>query len=210
MHFRFLILDLEIEAVVCISDSAACANSLIVGLINTKSVPVPTFYWNRFTSWRDRNFDVDLVRLTDDNGPEISDLDQGCITEEFLSKRKKALARRNTLITVERYLQIPLLNSVDYFDDSVNFYIKNELDNSNPDNCKYSAGIVEYADMLSIDQDQAFGELKFLFETQCRLKIKNLAVYKKYTERINQSINQFELDQCLEDFFKDCFLNARF
>jgi len=210
MNFRFLILDLEIEAVVCITDSAACANSLITGLLNTKSVPVPTYYWNRFPDWKDKNFDVDFIKLTDDTGPEISNLDRNLITGEFLSKRKKAISRRNVLMTVERYLEIPLLNSVDYFDNSINFYIKSELDGSSPEQSKYSAGIIEYADMLSIAPDQAFNELKFLFETQSRLKIKNLAVYKKYSERINQSKDQSELDQFLKDFYKDCFLNARF
>jgi hypothetical protein len=210
MNFRFLILDLEIEGVVCITDSASCANSLIVGLINTKSVPVPAYYWTRFPKWKDKNFDENFIRLTDDTGPEISDLNQNLIKEEFLSKRKKAIARRNTLMTIERYLEIPLLNSVNYFDNSINFYIKNELDNSNPDQFKFSAGIIEYADMLSITPDRAFDELKFLFETQSRLKIKNLAVYKKYSEKINQSNDQSELDQCLKDFYKDCFLNARF
>jgi hypothetical protein len=210
MNFRFLILDLEIEAVVCITDSAACANSLISGLVNTKSVPVPVYYWNRFPGWKDKNFDTDYVKLTDDTGPEISELDKNLITEKFLSKRKISISRRNTLITVERYLEIPLLNSVDYFDNSINFYIKNELDSSSPADSKYSAGIIEYADMLAISPDRAFNELEFLFETQSRLRIRNLAVYKKYSEKINQSNEQSELDQCLKDFYKDCFLNARF
>lgn len=210
MNFRFLILDLEIEAVVCITDSAACANSLISGLTNTKSVPVPTYYWNRFPGWKDKNFDVDFVKLTDDAGPEIKDLDKKLITEEFLSKRKKSILRRNTLITIERYLEIPLLNSVDYFDSFINFYIKNELENSDPKDSKYSAAVLEYADMLSISPDRAFNELEFMFETQSRLRIRNLAVYKKYSEKVNRSNDQSELDQCLKDFYKDCFLNARF
>lgn len=210
MNFKFLILDLEIEAVVCITDSVACSNSLISGLVNTKSVPVPVYYWNRFPGWKDKNFDIDFVKLTDDAGPEISVLDKNLITEDFISKRKIAISRRNTLITIERYLEIPLLNSIDYFDNSVNFYIKNELDKCDLERSIYSPGVVEYAGMLSIPPERAFNELEFLFETQSRLRLRNLAVYKKYSERINQAVNRLELDQCLKDFYKDCFLNARF
>ena len=86
MLFRFLILDLEIEAVICQTDSASCANHLTRGLVNTKSVPVPIYYWNRFPFWRDKNFDNDLIKLTDDNGPRLFQLDSKLITDNFIKK----------------------------------------------------------------------------------------------------------------------------
>lgn len=210
MNFRFLILDLEIESVICITDSVSCANWLIKGLHNTKSVPVPYFYWNRYQDWRSKDFDNDHIKLTDDNGPQITTLPEHLITETYLEKRKLAITRRNALITIERYLHISLLNCQDHFDPDMTNHIFFAINNSDPLKNKYDRGIEEYSEYLGISCDSAYNELLMIYQSQNRIKLRNLAMYQKYGEKINLSSDESQMKTCLNDFYKDCFINARF
>lgn len=204
MLFRYFVVDLENDAVLCLTDSAACANSLVRGLLNAKMIPVPQYFWLRDPNWRDRRYDVDYLKLTDTDGPILTDLPEHLVNEEYIRKRYVVQLRRNYLIRIERFLEVPIQTNVTYFDQTVFSYLETCLRDQN------HPALLEYAEYSGIPVERAIDEIRFLIDTQGRLKVRNMAAYSRYVEKVNKLFSESDLEKCMEEFFADAFLNARF
>lgn len=209
MQFKFLLVDIETMGILCNTDSIGAANSIAQGIFNVKVSVIPMYvFWTR-PSWRDFNFDIDFLKFDDTNGPEIAPLDGHLITDKFINKRKLSILRRKFLIRLEGSLNIVMYKTTVGFDANTFSYIENQLLQSDSKKNFYPDSILEYAQYLGIEKNQAYDELKMLTESQGRMKLRLFACYTKYSNKINQCELEEDMAAVYQEAVKDIFINAR-
>jgi len=118
----------------------------------------------------------------------------------FVEKRKRAQLIAPIVTRLITVIYSRLLNGrlneigIDIYDT-----LALEIINSNPEENKYSPGILEYAVTLGITSGQAYTEIKLECETFNSIKMRAYAVSKKYQTLIRQVTTQEQADQLMSE-----------
>ena len=132
MQFKFLLVDIETSGILCSTESSAAANSIAQGIFNVKVSVVPMYVFWTNLKWKDLNFDSNFLIYDDTNGPDIAQMAQHLITENFIQKRNLSILRRKFLIKLEGSLNITL------FKTSIGFDLTYLIST----NCSYFAALI--------------------------------------------------------------------
>ena len=210
MQFKFLLVDIETSGILCSTESSAAANSIAQGIFNVKVSVVPMYVFWTNLKWKDLNFDSNFLIYDDTNGPDIAQMAQHLITENFIQKRNLSILRRKFLIKLEGSLNITLFKTSIGFDSTTISYIDNQLLQCDPSKNYYVDAIKEYSQYTAVTEERAYDELKMLAESQGRMKLRLFACYNKYSNKINLSDTEEEMNYVYREAMVDIFINARF
>jgi hypothetical protein len=121
------------------------------------------------------------------------------INETFLFKQKKAeliyplVSRLTTAIIEQSFKHLPQF----YFpiDDTLAY----QLVECDPENNKYSVGVVRYAQTVGMSNEEAYKELSLEVDTIHSIKFRAYANVKKYENLIREVSTQEHADMLLEE-----------
>jgi hypothetical protein len=130
------------------------------------------------------NYQVKIGQVATEVIPMLDKL----VTDEWLAKRRLALAKRKSLISWEYLCRISTSSNNDYFGWTylMPFLIR-ELDKCNINDNVYSQAILDWAEIQEITPQAAFNELEMKMQGIGLSYMRNYAFYNKYARLITMS-----------------------
>ena len=192
-----LVVDLENGAVLCRPQSTSAARGVIKGIQNTS---VCTLASSLAWKWREyKDFDFNKDDLVWSVGGKIMPMPDHLKTDDFYAKKTLAQERAKYIYALEVYFQMYLTRVVDFYDQATEAYIISELDQCNPLANYYTYGIQEYARVLDIHPETAYKEFKLRYDTQMLARMRNLAMFQKHLDLMNQCTTKEQLQDALKN-----------
>lgn len=200
MEGMHLVVDHETHAVLAIPKTESVAASVSAGILNTFTTNIPS----ELTLVKARilkNVDLanDSLQLTYDRDENdkiiyLQKLPENLQTEEYARKRSLAKLRATYIYYQESYYRHYLARSIIAPSFRGMFpSICYEILNSNDEEGNYSAGLLEYAEILNLTPQEAFHELKLMTESSSIINMKYLAWYRKNVDAINTLHTEAEM-----------------
>lgn len=192
-----LVVDLENGAVLCRPQSTSTARGVIKGIQNTSVCTLASSL-----TWKAREykgFDFNKDDLVWSVGGNIKPMPDHLKTDDFYAKKQLAQERAKYIYALEVYFQMYLTRVVDFYDQATETYIISELDQCNPLANYYTYGIQEYARVLDIHPETAYKEFKLRYDTQMLARMRNLAMFQKHLDLMNQCTTKEQLQDALKN-----------
>lgn len=164
-------------------------NSSLIAIANV--LPWRQKDYSQFDLWRD-----DLVWAV---GGKVDAMPEHLKTPEMYAKKKLAYLRQTYLYALEVFFQMYLGRTVDNYDQGLDAYIINEVEQCNPLAGYYTYALQEYARIIGIHPETAYNELKLRYDTQCLARIRNFALYSKWVDLMNACETKEQLQKALKD-----------
>jgi hypothetical protein len=192
-----LVVDLSNGVVLTAAKSASSARAVSKGIDNTNVVTLPNIL-----PWRKKEYDIydfrkdDLVWAV---GGKIDLMPSHLKTKEVYAKKELATLREIYLHALEVFFQMYLTRTIDNYDQGLDGYITNELEQCNPLADYYTYAIQEYARITGVHPSTAYNEFKLRYETQSLARIRNFALYTKWVDIMNECVDKEQLQKALKD-----------
>jgi len=192
-----LVVDLENGAVLCRPKYTSVAKGVTKGIDNTTVVTLASNLQWKIKEYSPFDFDKD--DLVWSVGGVIALMPDHLKTDAYRAKKKLAQERARYITALEAYFQMYLTRVVDFYDQATEAYIISELEQCNPLANYYTYGITEYARVLDIHPETAYKEFKLRYDTQMLVRLRNLAMYQKHLDLMNQCNTREELQDALKN-----------
>jgi hypothetical protein len=213
-QYLYLVIDQINKCVITNTNSAATANAVSNGILNSSPMvvwfPYIELNHNIIKSNSNENINYKLLRqfktkfsnagqsTSDSNMYEVVDqtpngrvfdliqMDQKLITREWIARRQLGNFRARLMIELETHCERYLARSVNFCGDEISLpYIQKQLELSNPDFNIYSPGIQEWADIVEMPVEVAYQELKMKFDSSSISVMRVHAIWSKFVNKFN-------------------------
>jgi hypothetical protein len=202
-HF---VVDLENGAILTPVRSVSAGKATQEGIPNSSLIAIANVL-----SWRQKDyskFDLYKDDLVWAVGGILDYMPEHLKTPEMYAKKELASLRHIYLYALEVFYQMYLGRTVDNYDQGLDAYINNEMEQCNPLAGYYTYAIKEYARILDIHPETAYNEFKLRYDTQCLARIRNFALYTKWIEIMNTCNTKEQLQKALKDANADIWGKA--
>ncbi len=224
-QYLFLVVDQETFGVVTRCPTISIANAVSKGMLNTS--PMVIFYpyvgiaggINTYRENLSTNYQVirrgskivntgfissecNVAKIVEETPSkrffDLIDLPKELVTNEWIEKRKLGNARADALMVLEQRCERYLSRVKHFIGDEIflNFLSK-ELIQCNPSTNSYTPSLIEWADINNKLPCDAYQELTMYYESASISVMRIHALWTKYSEIINSTTNQAEMDDAL-------------
>ena len=152
-----------------------------------------------------KNFRYINFTLTRPGQINRSEVDE-CQT--FKEEKEKAKIRAHYIRQIKNKLHNHLIKTREYDPGEIHQVIIYELQKCNPSEDFYSPAIIEYASLYQVPNEVAYQELLMKIESVNMVKIRNKALFDKYSLKISKLKNAEEGEQCFKEFVNDLWRKA--
>lgn len=201
-----LIIEMGHSSVLCKARSATSATATVKGLFNTTArllpVEIRQFSHLKNTMWNSEHYTLEV------NG-EISPLADHLITEDYLELKNLSIMRNDFHWLLETRLQEGINRIYDYYDSNLESFLISELANCNIETNYFTDSIHEYASIAEVDVYTVYQELSMRTKTAGLIRLRNKAIYDKYTRIINTATTKDELMKIYADALNDAYKKHR-
>jgi hypothetical protein len=224
-QYLFLVVDQETFGVVTRCPTISIANAVSKGLVNTS--PMVVFYPHfgivgGINAYRDNvNTNYQLVRrgskivntgfissecnvakIVEETPSkkffDLVDLPKELVTEQWLAKRKLGNARADSLMVLEQRCERYLSRVKHFIGDEIFLnFLSRDLVKCNPTIDSYTPSIIEWADIANRTPAEAYQELTMYYESASISLMRIHALWTKYSEIINSTVDQTQMEDAL-------------
>lgn len=203
-NWKYLVVDEATEGILISAPSLELAVHLAKGFINARVTLIP-LHREFFKKYIPFNFEDEHLGVTIYR--DVSQLEPAKVTSTYLAQRTLARARLKALESLQTYCFLGRIPATFGFTDEIAAEIDLELLRCRPTEGFFTPAIVEFAHLQHLSAETAYEELKMRVEGARLIKIRNFAVFDKYSRIINQS-QEHELDSHLAQVLDEVFLNS--
>lgn len=194
------------SSVLCKARSATSATATVKGLFNTTArllpVDVRQFSHLKNIAWDSEHYILEI-------NSEITPLANHLITEEYLELKNLSIMRNEFHWVLETRLQEGINRVYDYYDSSLESFLISELDKCNVEANYFTDSIYEYAAIAEVDVATVYQELSMRTKTAGLIRLRNKAIYDKYTRLINTATTKDGLMKIYADALNDAYTKHR-
>lgn len=200
----YLLLDLHNGGVLYAAKDREMLAGLLACLRDTISFPLFSEIWPR--QYSAYNFEDEMLFLSPQDR-RFYPMPTNLVTEHFLARRKVAAAKATYIRGLQLLCQAARDTTTLGVPDVIYSDLEAELRNSDSAKGIYTPAIEEYAALLNVSPEACVHELRMKVESGRLIRIRNLAIYQKYLDRIAASSIE-DLKTFFDDLNKELFLNS--
>jgi len=192
-----IVVDLANGAVLAKVPSVSAAQNITKGIDNSNVITLPSVL-----PWRSKDykqFDFDKDDLVWSVGGNINFMPDHLKTKDYYAKKELAGLRCTYIYALEVFFQTYIARIVDSYDQGLDAYINNELEQCNPLAGYYTYAIKEYARIAGVHPETAYNEFKLRYDSQSLTRIRNLALYNKWVDIMNSCTEKDQFQKAIKD-----------
>jgi hypothetical protein len=204
----YAVFDTSTRIILVFPQSYTTAVYVSQGMLNTEPILIPTSLARVGNELKQFDLNVDVLKLTPKQGHWVSLVPDHLVNEQLIKQREIARLRSDYIYVLEQQFKIQNARSMLHFDEHVATYLLDEVNKSDPTTDLYSQGIIEYANIQSMEFKAAYQEVKFLLDSSGLIKIRNYAWFTEYVRKFNSLTTKEELQAEVKNAWQSLVLNA--
>ena len=158
----------------------------------------------------DRAFFYNKIWMIDNKKNTFVEVDPNNVSDSWKKQREILFLRQNAFVHWETHISNSLVRMQRHKWEAFDSYMWEELKNCDPTINQFSKIVEEYARILEIPVDMAYGELKLRIESDNSVRFRIQAMAEKWKRQINRGETQDELKeirkQMTRDFWQNCLI----